>query len=781
MEENVSQQICIPIPPQVNSEGYWSNKTNTYIIINEYSLPKLELQIALILLTTQASHFLLKKLEIPIFISQIIAGMVIGFVLGKVIEEKYENMDVLGTMSAIGYGLFVFQSAVKTDLRIIWNSGVRPWCIGVLSLLLPICFTVKKIILLERTNLRQTNNPITHSICISLMFSMTSYPVVAMLLQELKILNSELGRLASSSALVSDLVGSTGFMVMAVTGILDKAKHVPPEEATYYTIIVASPIAIVIVAIFLLRPGLNWVVRNTPEDRPVNDFYVYGTLLLLLLAAPFTRFNVVFLIWFPFIIGLAVPEGPPMGSAVLSKFEGILNNLFVPICVATISMRFNMSSVDMRNDVIRLNTILCVGTLVIKFCVSLLLCRILYKMPIKDSISFALILNNRGLVDMGLYAFSFDSTSVNDGLYTAVSLVFLVMTTTGSVLVKLLYDPSKKYAAYQKRNIADLTHNSELQIVACIHIPNDVTPIIKLLDVTCPNKENPLAINVLHLVKLIGRSSSLFISHHKHHKTISELSYFENAVLLFYQFELSNWGAVSVNAFTAVSPPSSMYEDICNLALDKQSSLILLPFHQRWCPDGTIEFDDNDIRNLNSQILDMSPCSVGILLVRSTLSPSISQTSTSSIAQATSFNVAMVFLGGDDDREALIFAQRIAQDDNACLTVIVLKANTNTGMSEWDIMLDSIVLRDVKSIGGVKYLETVVEGGPETATVLRSVALEYDLVVAGRRNDLDSPQTLGLKEWSEFPEIGVIGDLLASTDLEGTCSILIIQQQKTKK
>ncbi|GLT51216.1 hypothetical protein SLA2020_246410 [Shorea laevis] len=780
MEENVSQQICIPIPPQVNSGGYWSNKTNKYNI-NEYSLPKLELQIALILLMTQASHFLLKKLEIPIFISQIIAGMVIGFVLGKVIEEKYENMDVLGTISAIGYGLFVFQSAVKTDLRIIRNSGIRPWCIGVLSLLLPICFSMTKITLLERNNLPQTNNPNTHSIYISLMFAMTSYPVVAMLLQELKILNSELGRLASSSALVSDLVGLTGFMVMAVTGILDKAKHVPPEEITYYTIIVASPIGIVIVAIFLLRPGLNWVVRNTPEDRPVNDFYVYGTLLLLLLATPFTRFNVVFLIWFPFIIGLAVPEGPPMGSAVLSKFEGILNNLFVPICVATISMRFNMSSVVMVNDVIGPRTIICVKTLVIKFCVSLLLCLILYKMPIKDSISFALILNHRGLVDMGLYAFSFDSTSVNDGLYTAVSLVFLVMTTTGSVLVKLLYDPSKKYAAYQKRNIADLKHNSELQVVACIHIPNDVTPIIKLLDITCPNKENPMAINVLHLVKLIGRSSSLFISHHKHHKTISELSYFENAILLFYQFELSNWGAVSVNAFTAVSPPSSMYEDICNLALDKQSSVILLPFHRRWCPDGTIEFDDNDIRNLNSQILDISPCSVGILLVRSTLSRSISQTSTSSIAQATSFNVAMVFLGGDDDREALIFAQRIAQDDRASLTVIVLKANINTDMSEWDIMLDSIVLRDVKSIEGVKYLETVVEGGHETATVLRSVALEYDLVLAGRRNDLDSPQTLGLKEWSEFPEIGVIGDLLASTDLEGTCSILIIQQQKTKQ
>lgn len=355
---------------------------------------------------------------------------------------------------------------------------------------------------------------------------------------------------------------------------------------------------------------------------------------------------------------------------------------------------------------------------------------------------------------------------ISISLYITISIISIVIATFGPVLVKLLYDPSRKYAGYQRRNIANMKPNSELQIVTCIHAPNDVTQAICLLDITCPNRENPITVNVLHLVKLAGRASPLFISHEKQPKTISEVSYFQHAGLLFYQFEINNWGAVSVNSFTAVSPASSMHEDTCNLALDKKASLILLPFHKRWHPDGTFESEDSYIRTLNATILDRSPCSVGIILDRGHLSrynprprgsaPTVSSSST----KFSSLNVAMVFLGGEDDREALIFAKRIAQDHKATFTVMVLKATKiKDDYSEWNITLDSLVLKDAMSTPRIIYKETEVEGGFETARILRCVAQEYDLVVVGRRDDIDSQQTSGLKEWSEFPELGVLGDL----------------------
>lgn len=42
---------------------------------------------------------------------------------------------------------------------------------------------------------------------------------------------------------------------------------------------------------------------------------------------------------------------------------------------------------------------------------------------------------------------------------------------------------------------------------------------------------------------------------------------------------------------------------------------------------------------------------------------------------------------------------------------------------------------------------------------------------------MESVQTMGLSEWCEFPELGVVGDLLASTDLSSRVSALVVQQQ----
>ncbi|KAK3219948.1 hypothetical protein Dsin_013918 [Dipteronia sinensis] len=68
--------------------------------------------------------------------------------------------------------------------------------------------------------------------------------------------------------------------------------------------------------------------------------------------------------------------------------------------------------------------------------------------------------------------------------------------------------------------------------------------------------------------------------------------------------------------------------------------------------------------------------------------------------------------------------------------------------------------------------------GHETAMIIRSIVNDFNLIVVGR-DKLESQQTSGLIEWSEFPELGVLGDLFASVDYSGRCSVLVVQQQET--
>jgi len=319
--------------------------------------------------------------------------------------------------------------------------------------------------------------------------------------------------------------------------------------------------------------------------------------------------------------------------------------------------------------------------------------------------------------------------------------------------------------------------NAELRILTCICRPDNVAAVTKLLEISCPSRERPLAIYVLHLIELIGRASPIFISHQMQIKTMSNSSYSENIIHSFNHFEQDNEGAVSVDFFTAISPLKSMHNDICILGLDKLTSLIVLPFHRKWSIDGSVELEDNTMRTLNCSVLELAPCSVGILIDRGHLGSSM-------ISSESSYSVAMIFFGGDDDREALSFAKRMANHSKIALTVIHFVATYNEGNTYWDEMLDSEVLKDAKlnNIGDeyVIYLEVTVKDGPQTALMVRCMVNEYDLIIVGRRYNVESLQTSGLAEWSEFQELGIIGDLLASSDLNSRTSVFVVQQQQNR-
>jgi hypothetical protein len=284
------------------------------------------------------------------------------------------------------------------------------------------------------------------------------------------------------------------------------------------------------------------------------------------------------------------------------------------------------------------------------------------------------------------------------------------------------------------------------------------------------------SVYVLHLIELIGRASPIFVSHQMQKKTVSNnSSYSESIILAFNHFKQYNEGVVSVNIFTAISPPKFMHEDIRILGLDKLTSFIVLPFHRKWSIDGLVESEDNAIRTLNCRVLEVAPCSVGILVDRGHLGRSI-------VSSMSSYYVAMIFFGGNDDREALSFAKRMADDSNITLTVVHFVTIGDDVDFDWDKLIDNEILKDVKlNIVGDEYViyqEEMVKDGPQTALIIRSLVNDYDLIIVGRRHNIQSPQTSGLEEWSEFPELGIIGDFLASSDIDSKTSILVVQQQQ---
>ncbi|KAL5757808.1 hypothetical protein ACOSP7_020419 [Xanthoceras sorbifolium] len=639
--------------------------------------------------------------------------------------------------------------------------------LGVLSVLIPLIFTLSSVMILSNDAKDRYR-----TMYLSYVFSMTSFPVINTLLTDLKISNSELGRLGLSSAVVADLVGN----VPVVLRIFVRISHNNSDDvsAVYYEFgyLVVFGLAVA----FVYRPLMLLIVRFTPEGGHVNMIFVYATLLPFLfcmnIPVLFNDFSLLLI----YALGLAVPPGPPLGSALVDKFESMVLSFFLPLFVTSCAMRVNEIQFRLFDTGIQKVAMIAMVTLLVKFSACLL--PLLYKrMPKNDAMALATILCSKGIVEVAAITFASDTKIINQDHFSLTMITITFLASIGPKFMRKLYDRSRKYAGYQKRIIADCKPNSELQIIACIHVPNNVNSVIKLLGVSPPTRENPIALSVLHLVKLNALANTILLSHQKGTKNVTGYCYSENVILSFKRFEATNWGAVSVNVFTAISPPNSMDDDICTLALDKLSSLIILPFHRTWYIDGSLESDDTTIRNLNCRVLEKAPCSIGILIDHGNIRRPVMRSDTLS---KVSNKIAMLFMGGSDDREALALAMRMSQDARVGLTVAHFIAKSDDGEVNWQTILDSETLRGVKNNDDyINYEKHAVIDGHETVNIVRTLVVDHSLIVVGRGYNKEIPQTSGLKEWNEFPELGILGDLLASKDLGRKCSVLVVQQQQS--
>nr|KYP57026.1 K(+)/H(+) antiporter 13 [Cajanus cajan] len=730
-------------------------------------LPLFELQVLLIFVITQICSLLLKPLGLAQFISQMMAGLVLQACfevepLGTGLRKlfPYGTHDTISTISSIGFVLFIFINGVQMDFSLITRMGKRAWAIAIAGLVVPL-FTSISALILFNNHVTKYIGDYDNLVVALVSHTVISFAVIASLLNELKMQNSELGKLALSSALVSDVLCTiatttgTALMVTDDSGVSKVVKNL------------FSLVAMGVFVPLLCRPAMFWIIKHTPEGRPVKNSYIYIIIsMVFLLGWLSVKINQEFVLG-AFVLGLSVPEGPPLGSALVKKLNFFSTTFLLPIYVTTSMLKADFSMDFSSVSVITIAFVIIMTHFIkmISCIVSALSCNI----PLRDALSLALILNSKGVVEIGLYCFLYDNEIIDGQAFGVMIVSIMMIASIVQWSVKFLYDPSRKYGGYQKRNMISLRSWSELRMVVCIHKINHISSMIDLLDLCCPTAENPITVDVLHLIELVGRALPIFIHHHfQRQGTGFRKSYSDDIILAFDIYEHNNPHAITAYPCTAISPPSLMYEDVCNLAFDKVASIIILPFHLRWSTDGEVEYDDKNIRALNCRVLEISPCSVGILVSRRA----------SLQIRDSCIRLAMVYLGGQDDEEALCIAKRAIRNPGVNLVVYHLVANNSEEEVDDD---DDEELQDVKYEHSVRYQQVIAMEGSETASFLRHIVKEHDFFIVGRRHGISSPQTDGLTNWSEFPELGVIGDFLASPDLQSRASILVVQQQLSVK
>ncbi|XP_074308608.1 cation/H(+) antiporter 15 [Silene latifolia] len=782
-EMGVNPIVCYA-PTMITTLGIWQGDNPL-----DYSLPLFIVQLTLVVLVTRILVFLLKPLRQPRVIAEILGGVILGpSLLGR--SEKFgkvifplRSVMLLETMANIGLLYFMFLVGVEMDIAVVKRTGRKAISIALGGMILPFVIGCTfSLVIQSEAGTHQG----TFVLFLGVALAVTAFPVLARVLAELKLINTEMGRIAMSSALVSDICA---WILLALAIALAETKS---SSITSLWVILAST-GFVVLCFFLVRPLIMWIVRRTPEGEPVSDYYICLILTGVVIAGFLTDAIGTHSVFGAFVFGLVIPNGP-LGLALIEKLEDFVSGLLLPLFFAISGLKTDVRNVRGTNTWWNLMIVIllaCIGKVAGTTAVACF-----YKMPLREGITLGLLMNTKGLVEMIILNVGKDEKVIDDSSFSIMVIAAVIMTSLIGPLVTTIYRPAKRFVSYKRRTIQSSKLDAELRVLVCVHTPRNVPTIINLLEASNATKRSPICVYVLHLVELTGRASAMLIVHNTRksgrpaqNRTQAQSDHIINA---FESYE-ENAAHVSVQPLTAISPYSSMHEDVCNLAEDKRVAFIIIPFHKQQTVDGGMENTNPAFRMVNQNILANSPCSVGILVDRgltgSTLAPN-----------RVSHNVAVLFFGGPDDREAIAYAWRMSDHSSTTVTVMRFIPGEDASRSIVDqtpehddpkvltVMTDSEHERQqdeeyIKEFqmktannGSITYCERVVNNAEETVDAIRSIESVHDLYIVGRGQGMISPLTAGLTDWSECPELGAIGDMLASSDFAATVSVLVIQQ-----
>ena len=329
--------------------------------IGVHDLTTMFFALAVLLGAAKLAGELIQKLGQPSILGEVSAGILLGpTVLGRFQPQSYAALFpstgpvpiMIDTVTTLGVVFFLLAAGLEIKLQSLFRQGRRALLVSSFGLVFPfvIGFVVADFFP-HFLGAEAGVNRIIFALFVGTALSISALPVIAKILMDLDLLQTDFGAVVMSSAMFDDLVGWILFGV--ILGMIGAGR----SSGVLRTIILVVLFVMLTLTVgrWLIAKTIPFVEENTSGRGAVLSFIF----TLTLASAGFAEYAGIHAIFGAFIGAIAI--GDSLDDALTRDIRQIVTNVFAPFFFASIGLRVDFAANFGFGAILGLVAIACLG------------------------------------------------------------------------------------------------------------------------------------------------------------------------------------------------------------------------------------------------------------------------------------------------------------------------------------------------------------------------------------------------------------------------------------
>jgi Kef-type K+ transport system membrane component KefB len=381
-------------------------------------------QIIVILAMAGLFRMLFRRLGQPPVMGEMVAGIVMGpSVLGLIYPQAVaflfpaSSMETLRQLSQIGVVIFMFIVGMELNIRQVREKGSAAVMISHASIILPFLLGTALSLFLYRDLAPAGTSFNAFALFIGVAMSITAFPVLARILEDRGLTQTQLGSIAITCAAVDDV---TAWCILALVIALVKQAGIEISAITVVlTLIFAASM------IFLVRPQLGRAIKE-PDSQLHRRRLIPVILAFVFICALITETIGIHALFGAFVAGVVMPPSTEFRIFLKDKLEAFGSYALLPL----------IGLLNEWQDWAMCALIILVA-IAGKLGGSMLMGR-WTGMRWSDAFSIGVLMNTRGLVELVVLNIGYDLGILSGRIFAMMVLMALVTTFMTGPLLSLV-------------------------------------------------------------------------------------------------------------------------------------------------------------------------------------------------------------------------------------------------------------------------------------------------------------------------------------------------------